>query len=268
MFFGRCWMSTVGLIVIAAFSACIAGCGASAYEAKFTRTLGEMSRLTPYAALHDQPITIPETGVSLRIPRIFDQTSASYAPGGISVRDSAPDKEQVVDPKRLHPSFLKIPGLKTTYEVYVTPDKQSPMPVYMYLAVEKKQAPGSERAAALAQELSGQLKAKFNDQDPKWDDETATSPNLTPEGATKTLAWKKLAIKVNQEYDTGTPGSPSFYERNGQFELWMLDGESEIVLIGWSVPDLIGTTVNLPSLSKPVAGTVVVGADPAAAAGA
>jgi hypothetical protein len=267
MSFARYRASGVRLVLLAALAAAIGGCGASAYEAKYSRALGEMNRLTPYATLHDQPITIPETGVSLRIPRIFDQTSASYAPGGISTRDSAPDQEKVVDPKRLHPSFMRIPGLKTTYEVYVAPANQSPMPVYMYLAVEKKQAPGPERAAALAQELSAQLKAKFADQDPKWDDETGTSPDLSPDGTTKTLAWKKLAIKANQEFDTGTPGSPAFYERNAQFELWMHDGENEIVLIGWSVPELLGTNVNLASLSKPVAGTVTFGAAADAAAG-
>jgi hypothetical protein len=227
------------------------------------RTLGELNRLTPFATLHDQPITIPQTGVSLRIPSIFDQTSASYAPGAISTRDSTPDKEKVVDPKRLHPSFMKIPGLKTTYEVYVSPQGQSAMPVYLYLATEKKAAPGPERAAALAQDLAAQLKAKFTDQDPKWEDETAASPELSPEGAAKTLAWKKLAIKVNQEYDGGASGSPSFYERSGQFELWLHDGESDIVLIGWSVPDQIAATVSVAKLSKPVAGTVVIGEEPA-----
>jgi hypothetical protein len=246
-----------------------AGCGTSAYEATMARTLSEANRLTPFAALYDQPITIPETGVQVRIPKLFDTTSASYAPGSTSVRDSPPDGEKVVDPKRLHPSFLTIPGLKTTYEAYM-PTGNTNMPMYCYLAVQKKAAPGPEAAQALEKDLTEKLKSKFPDKDPKWEEVTATSPDLTPEGGTKTLTWKKLAIKAPQDFDTGTPGSPQFYERDTQFELWMLDGESEIVLIGWSVPDLLGTNVSLPSLSLPVAGTVIIGAEPApdAAAGA
>ena len=241
----------------------LAGCGTADYEAKMTRTLSEANRLTPFAALYDQPITIPGTGVTVRIPKLFDQTSASYAPGAISARDSSPDKENQADPKRLNPSFLTIPDLKTTYEIYVTQTSQVPMPAYCYLAVKKKSAPGPEEAKALETDLSAQLKAKFPDQDPKWDDVTVTSPDLTPEGGAKTLAWRKLAIKAKQEFDTGNSGSPQFYERESQFELWMLDGESEIVLIGWSVPELIAGTVNLATLSQPTAGTVAIGAAPA-----
>jgi hypothetical protein len=240
----------------------LAGCGTSAYEATMAKTLSEANRLTPFATLYDQPITIPETGVQIRIPKLFDSNSASYAPGATSVRDSPPEGEKVVDPKRLHPSFLTIPSLKTTYEAYM-PTGNTSIPMYCYLAVQKKAVLGPEVAQKLQDDLIAQLKAKFAGKDPKWEEVTATSPELTPEGSPKTLAWKKLAIKAPQDFDTGTPGSPQFYERDAQFELWMHDGETDIVLIGWSVPELIAGNVNLPALSQAVAGTVVFGAEPA-----
>jgi hypothetical protein len=255
------------LLLGSAFSV-TAGCGTAAYEATLTKTLSEANRLTPFAALHDQPITIPDTDVSVRLPKLFDQNSASYAPGATSTRDSTPDGEKVVDPKRLHPSFLTIPDLKTTYEAYL-PSGSTNIPVYCYLAVRPKPVPGPETAQAMEVGLASLLKAKFPDKEAKWEDVTATSPDLTADGGTKSIAWRKLAITANQEFDTGTPGSPQFYERNAQFELWLHDGEKEIVLIGWSVPELIGSTVNLPSLSPPVAGTVVIRAEqPADPAGA
>jgi hypothetical protein len=233
----------------------VSGCGTAAYEAKLNRALTESTRLTPFAALHEQSTTLPGTGISLRLPKIFDQAAASYAPGAISARDSTPDAEKVVDPKRLHPSFIQIPGLITTYEAFVAPPNQAAMPVYAYLG-----RLGKAESPTLTQDIAAQLKAKFPDKTAEWQEVSAPSPDLAADGSVKNVPWKKLSLTgINQDFDGGSPGSPSFYERAAQFELWVHEGEADVVVIGWSAPEALSGFVNLGSLAPAVAGTLKTG---------
>ncbi len=252
-FHGACWLA------MASFVATLCGCGASEYNRLATQRLGMARGEAKFRSLFG-PTELAGTPIKIRVPMVF---RTSYR------KDSAhPIDGEKINPERLQPPFLPLPGFKICYEGFCNDPGVGRLPYYCYLAA----VPGKPGDAEnLAQELQAKLKEKFKDAPDEWDVVDAETPNG------KAVQWKKIRVQGDQPFRF-IKGQQMSQELPGIFELWICDKSDYTVMVGWRAPvsiqgpaagpaptsliDLLATPrdvkLDLSSLPGLTAGTITV----------
>jgi hypothetical protein len=168
------------------------------------------------ANLHDRATPILDRVASLRLPKLFDETTTPL-----------PQPGQSVDPSRLQPPFVQLPDFRFCYEKFVEGEPRQWVPMYCYFAiVDADKGP----LPTLLADLQKQVKAKF----PRvgsWQDIELD----TPTGGK--IAWKKLSITGPQVFDS-TPQNGPREDLDGRFELYVHSTPQHHVLVGWRAPQV------------------------------
>jgi hypothetical protein len=175
---------------------------------------------------------LPGTPFSIRVPLEFEH---SYQESSAHEDDGA-----TINPDRLQPPFLKLPGFKLCYEG-ISKTGANELPFYCYLAAVPAQ-PGD--AAKLAGQLQTQLKARFPDATGDWQSNDAP----TPDGYN--VHWRKIRVEGDQPFLVKTGDQVAPQNLPGVFELWVHDADNYVLLVGWRSPKSIDapseTTITSP----------------------
>lgn len=198
----------------------VAGCGTSQYKTLFNRRLATLRGEVKFRNLY-APTRLPGIPISIRLPRIFGD---SYQASSAHEDDGA-----AINPDRLQPPFLKLPGFKLCYEGTHT-DGATKLPFYCYLAALPAQPGDADR---LATQLQAQLKQTF----PETPDDWATVDADAPSGFS--VHWRKIRVEGEQSFRVKTGIQVEAQNMAGIFELWIHDADDYIVLIGWRTPKSI-----------------------------
>ena len=232
-----------------------AGCGTADYERRVKDFLDNQLVESVFTDLHEKPVPIAGTTVQLRIPKNITPQSAK------AFNESSPDPSGVgkVDLRRVQPPFMKLPGLKATYEMNPPGDAGDPLCYYLYLgALAPGQAvPGG---GTLANSLQEQLSTAFPASEPKpqWSDVECLTPS------TARIVWKRIQASGDQEFSTGNAGE--FKSAPGTIILYLYESQGQQVLIGWRVPKSLEKQAKADGLAKVMGGTVDLGAGTSAVA--
>lgn len=214
-------------------------CASSAYDTQAYVTWKELEE-----GLHENatPVDADQTGVSIRMPRLFATAGQNKAEA------FRPDQIIGEDPmNRLHvfPPQVELPGLRFTYEMYAPTAAGKDLPVYSYLAVLP---PGdAERDAALAQ-----IQTAVSEQTGA----PATWESIDLEGLEPRPA-RFMSVTGMQEF----PGKGSKFnikgeETVGRLDLYLVSTSHANVLIGWRAPDELAKKFSFFKAAKVAMGTL------------
>ena len=231
-------------------TAVAAGCGTAEYERRVKEYTNAQPVDSVFTDLYDKPSPIPGSTVQLRLPKNLDQAKA--------FNESSPDPSGTgkIDARRVQPPFMKLSGLKATYEMLVPGDAGGPLCYYLYLAALAAGEPPAG-GAALTDSLQQQLTAAFPAANPKlqWTDVACQTPSAAK------IAWKRIQVSGDQEFSTGNSGQ--FKNVPGTLILYLHEAQGIRVLIGWRVPNSLEQQAKADGLAKVMGGTVEVSAAPA-----
>jgi hypothetical protein len=236
------------LVMLSVLAAVATGCGTAEYERRIKENLDNQLVESVFTDLYDKAEPIPGTNVQLRIPKYITRETAK-AFNEISPDPSGAGK---IDPRRVQPPSMKLPGLKVTYEMTVADAPGGPLSYYLYLGA---MAPGEAvpGGGTLADSLQQQLMTAFPASDPKpqWIDVEFLTPS------TAKIAWKRIQANGDQEFSTGVSGE--FKSVPGKIILYVYETQGQHVLIGWRVPKELEKQAKADGLSKVMGGTVEIG---------
>jgi hypothetical protein len=207
----------VGLSIV------LSGCGVSEYDRLMDRRIGTLRAGAKFTNLYG-PTQISGTPISIRIPMVY---SSSY-------EETSPHKDdgEVINPDRVQPPFLKLPGFKLCYEGTVPQDGVK-LPHYIYLATVPSQAGDADK---LASQLQSQLKEAFPDAPDTWDRVDVDTPNGF------SIPWRKIRVEGDQMFRVKNAGKVEERKLPATFELWLRDADNYVVLVGWRAPKSIEGT--------------------------
>jgi len=204
----------VGVCLLGAVS----GCGTSEYEALVAARFKDVQLQGPFRKLF-APAAIPGTPFKIRVPMVFNSSYLANSPHT--------DDGEKINPQRVQPPFLELPGFRLCYEGVAASVSSSP-PFYCYLAAFPCKPGDGEKWEA---DLQAKLKALFPNTPDTWE----TVQALTPKG--DSLTWKKIRVINEQDWLTNdAEGKVKPTRMNGTFELWLYEGNDHIVLMAWRVP--------------------------------
>lgn len=223
------------LAALASFTA-MQGCGSSEYNRLVGKRLGELRGEARFRSLFG-PTTLSGTPVSIRVPQMFKN---SY------VEDSShPIDGATIDPDRVQPPFLKLPGFKLCYETNLPDPERGSVPVYCYLGA----VPGKAGDADLiAKDLHDKLKETFKDT-PEFEVVDADTPTGKP------VQWKKLRITADQPFKVLDLSTRKMVAQKlpAIFELWVCDKTDYVVLMAFRAPTSVEGAVPPPAADTPAA---------------
>jgi hypothetical protein len=212
------WFSIVG----ASLGVALSGCGTAEYR-RLMADRGDKLRTGAAFRTLFGPSQIAGTPLKIRVPMVFGK---SY------IENSAhPQDGPKINPERVQPPFLPLPGFKLCYEGTGQDPQMGKVPFYCYLAAIESR-PGE--ADKLAADLQAKLKEKFKETPDAW--ELCDAP--APDG--KSLQWKKIRVVAEQPFLVrGAENKIVSKNLPGIFELWMYSTQDYTVLVGWRTPSSI-----------------------------
>jgi len=243
-----CAKRICSLVLLLALAAAI-GCGTAEYERRVKHYTDNQLVESVFTDLFDEPVKVAGTPVKIRFPKSLGQAKA--------FDESSPDPSGAgkIDPRRLQPPFMKLPGLKATYEMTVADAPGGPLTYYLYLGALPAGAPvpgGGALATALQQQLTTAFPA--SEPKPEWKDIDCLTPT------TAHLAWKRIQATGEQEFSTGNPGE--FKKVPGTMIIYLYEAQGQQVLIAWRVPKDLEKQSKADGLAKVMGGTVDLGGGP------
>ena len=196
----------------------LCGCGTSEYE----RRLESRPTTSKFDELYG-PQELPGVPVSVRVPVLF---KASPLVEGALV-DGKP-----IDPRRVKPSLVALPGLKLTYEAFIEDSEGGKLPYYCYvgaLNISNNRGPKPENS--IHNELAGR---------PAYESltEWADYQGETPEG--RGNDWKKVRCASEQDFMyTDKNGKQDFRQMPGVIDIFLHEEAGMLVVIAWRMPKSI-----------------------------
>ena len=241
----------------------ITGCGTSAYEKQHEARLKSLQLETPFRPLWEQPVEdFPAQNLSLRLPKIFRVGEAnSLNPLNMLTPDPRRDND-VVDPYRVQPPFLKLPGHQRTYEGFIQVRGTQSLdmvtkPYYLYIAMTGGTA--KDKKPLTAQELEKQIRDKLVKQFGKKDVtpwETVEPLPPTPEGGTMT--WRRIKATGEQSWVAYEYKVARYKIYPGVYVLYLYSAPDYHVLLGWRCAAEVAEAIDLDRIARICAGTVKV----------
>jgi hypothetical protein len=236
-------LSSLACLVVATGCLLSAGCGTGDYETLMKSRMGALNTSAPFKQLFGAS-ELPGTPVKVRVPQSFKASYAENSPH--------PDDPAGINPQRLQPPFVNLPGFKLCYEGTVQ-GVDGILPYYCYLSAFEA---GSGQATAIEGEIRAALNKEFAS-NVAWEDVDAT----TPTGAS--IPWKKISVAGEMLFDVHSgdnrADNAEYKKIPGKFELWSYQANGWMVLVGWREPDAISTASDLSTLAPLTAGSIEVG---------
>lgn len=260
----------------------LAGCGTAQYDEKYHATLKSLQHETPFRGLWEEPVKdFPRGQLSLRLPKFFrtgaipegnaatGEASAFDPPPALSPDPKRP--EDVVDPYRVMPKFLPLPGHLRTYEGFtkvqsrLTADSLT-KPFYLYIGMisstrsNDKPLSGEELQKILHDRL-----AKYVENDVhlkgtklevgKWED-VEPKPKTADGGE---MTWKRLKATGDQFWVSYEDKVARKKVYPGGYWLYLHSTPDYHVLLAWRCSQAVADTIGLEKAAGPCAGSVKVG---------
>jgi hypothetical protein len=218
-------------MAFAALTMLLAGCDlGGTYEQRFQASLtsvGQEAALNNL--LHADPTEVPGSGITLRLPATFDSGAKSLP---------------ATDPAA-QPPFANLPGLNYAMERLLGNDPQNPTTyaaAYIYLAAVPKAEKKSEDVQTEVQKQVGTAFAGAN-----W----------TETQIGKGQSGKLMSVSGQQDFVTAdAAGGRATAKLDGQFDLYLLESGSHVVLVGFRAPKAEAATYALFDAVKAAIGTV------------
>ena len=197
---------------------CCAGCGTRQYDERMRERLSELRSVSHiYRLLFESDTMIPGTNVSFRLPKLFDESSKSWATG--SKNEAGFD----IDVQRIQPPFAELPGFRFCYERFYTDSEGKPKVIYCYVAViDPAESSPEEIMGTIQQDLT----AKFPDAPEVWEDVEIATPDES------TRSCKRTSVQGPQRFDLTPVGGP-FDEFDGRLDLYLVSTDQQHILVGW-----------------------------------
>lgn len=245
----------------------LSGCSPQEYDQLMEQRLKEFRHTEKFQILFTAPIEFPGTPIRIRVPGITTDESQQFRLLTEKSRDPEfPASDPIrVSPYRLHPPFMRIPGLRATLEAPLTGNPQGDiLPAYCYLAaVEKKQNKAEVPAAQIPKLIVESLKRAFPGQNPAWKDEQCDTPEVG-----KVITWKKVSVSGPQAWayrgraeDGLGEDTPHIHMHPGTFEVWLNDDHPDwLVLVAWRVAEPVKQTFDIEKFGSLTAGTLSIAA--------
>lgn len=240
-----------------------AGCGTSAYEDRHSATLKYLQLETPFRPLWDKPVEdFPSPSLSLRIPKIFRTGEANSLNPMTMLTPDPRRPNDVVDPYRVQPPFLKLPGHQRTYEGFTQVRGTQSLdmvtkPYYLYVALNTSNA--KDKKPLSAQEMEKQIRDKLVKQFGKKDVtawETVEPLPPTPDGGTMT--WRRIKATGEQYWVTYEDKVGRYKIYPGVYVLYLYSTPDYHVLLGWRCSSEVAEAIGLDRIAPICAGTVKV----------
>ena len=217
-------------IVSGVMAVVLAGCDlGGTYEQRFQASLtsvGQEAALN--SLLHADPTEVPGSGITLRLPATFDSGAKSLP---------------ATDPAA-QPPFANLPGLNYALERLLDDpaDAAKFAGAYVYLAAVPKAEKKSEDVQAEVQKQVGTAFAGAN-----W----------TESQIGKGLNGKLMTVTGQQDFVTAdAAGGRATAKLDGQFDLYLFESGSHVVMIGFRAPTAQATKYTLFDAAKAAIGTV------------
>jgi len=246
----------------------LAGCGTAAYEERMTARKTDLDRLSKFEELldpkhyceitgvdqsADPPATV-ELGVKLRTPPWVQENKDSLRRMGWRDRHGL-----AIDPDRIQPPFVKLPGFRFSCEMFVLDEDQPTgmnreKPVYCYFAVSEV-AEGNAAEDVVAR-LTAELRPHFPGAKENWDDAWEEIELDTPTSEEK-VKFKRISLQGPQKFDC-TPKNGEYKNFKGRFDLYLYSDDRYHVLAGWRAPDAIAQQMDFFRKAEVAMGTLVV----------
>src|SRR3989304_1525076 len=213
------------------------GCGTGEYERRLEGRIAEIKTESKFNFL-SQPRDVPDTQVSIRIPQEFK--SPPLVEGGEI-------EGKPIDPRRVKPNVINIPGLKLTFEGFIEDANKGKQPYYLYIGVTT-----DERRANYPRIMVSELKSKSN-----TTTELSDLQAPTPQG--RSLDWRKCRATGNQEFFyVPLEGEPSFRRMPGIIDLLFYDQGDILVIMAWRMPSGLEQSFDFPNWEAMTAGCMRV----------
>ncbi len=256
----------------------LTGCGTRSYEQKMQASLQQHLKETPFRDMLDEPATLAEGRLSIRLPKMFGQENTS------ALDDQTPDPrhpDRPLDANRIQPGFLSLPGYAQTYEHFLAGNSYDdlPRPVYAYLALLPRDQKTTDQ---LTKELRAQLVQQFgelpSDQETDQAGEqaggAAAPGRATAAGAAGATRWQEhTAPNLDGDMETWqkitATGSQNFqyYDQQGEVKkeiqfgrylLYLRSTDDYHIMIAWRASLPVAQQVLLEKLADICVGTVRV----------
>ena len=227
------------------------GCGTGAYEERMAATLAEMKTASQaevslqdfYGYMPDED-ALSGGAVNLRLPMVFQDV---YNAGS-----KDPQTDASIEPKRLYPAGVPLPGYDRTYEAWHTDDAGDQWPYYLYLAAQPAE-PGTIDGAA--SELRSALEAEL----PGTPDAWQTVELANPAGG-DALEWKVLRVEGEMLFDKrGADGNDEYLRVPGAIELYLHHSDGQQVILGWRAPVTLVEPTMIQARVRTAASTLQLG---------
>jgi hypothetical protein len=208
----------------------LAGCDlGGTYQQRYTASLtsvGQEAALNNL--LHAQPTEVPGSGITLRLPATFDSGAKSLQAAEAGAQ----------------PPFANLPGLNYAMERLLDDpaDASKFAAAYIYLAAVPKAEKKSEDVQAEVQKQVGTAFAGAN-----W----------TETQIGKGLNGKLMSVTGQQDFVTAdAAGGRATAKLDGQFDLYLFESGSHVVMVGFRAPTAQATKYTLFEAAKAAIGTV------------
>jgi hypothetical protein len=218
------------------------GCGTGEYNQRLEASVAKLRQLAKFDILKRQPTEIPQTVVSVRIPKTI--TDRTY-----TVDSANPNGDGNIDPALLEPAFLKLPGTHRMAQASDVDERQVRLPYELYMSG----GPIDQKPADLAGDIQMQLATAFPEaaKDLAWEKLDCETPIGTK------VSWQRMRTKGEQVFTLLGGGQPNTLP--GQVQVYMYEDARFFVVLVWRVPDVIAPKVPIDNWGPLVAGSLKTG---------
>jgi hypothetical protein len=215
-----------------------AGCGQQEFNARVEKGLTGVRHLGKFGDLDLKPSTIPDTPVSLRLPKDFITR--------LPANSANPEGEGAMPPERMQPPGFNVPNMRLLCQAILSDERGAPVPVFCHIAAQQKDANGPP----LSTTLHEQIKAAYPDAT-DWEEVSCETPTIG-----ETVTCKRLEAKGEQNFQKFGVISPN--PMTGVIETCFYESEGWDVVIVIRVPELIASRVPYVRWARAMCGTLKV----------
>ncbi len=202
----------------------------AAYEDRVERGMGALRTAHMFIGIAPAATEIPGTGLTMRFPKFIDGSAKAF-----NEQSAEPNGQGNVNPGRLNPPYLKIPGLRVTYEMPgFDPGSGEMLTSYCYLAALPA-ADAVVEGKPIEEWIQAQLAKTFGDA-VQWEDVKC------PTQAGVQTDWRAVTVKGNQIFLDVKRQSQE--RAGGLSSCTQKSLKANRVLVGWRYPQKFNQPVN------------------------
>lgn len=237
----HCTLPTIHYPLLLALLVC-SGCGTREYERRLESSASKLRTQAKFNELYGEQV-LPGTPVAVRVPKIFTESP---------LVEGVPVGGKPVDPIRVKPTQVTLPGLKLTYETFIDDPEGRKMPFYCYVGTV-------DLADGKIKDPAGAMRKQLEESNPKpesltnWTDVQAH----TPDG--RSIPWKQLRCIGKQDFFCkNKAGQEQTVNESGVLEINLCEEGNYLIVIAWRAPASIEQKADLAKWAPLVDGCVTV----------